>query len=235
MEEEIIIEQEYIDMAKAEMEKDPALKACKVCFHFDPEKNWCHYYRIPKMHYNYGANCFLTNEQALRALAIQERKRANIQRAKFFEKLDVMNIMVSGADMIREDIFDMLTKEYERLDIKAPGDDEAYKRSKKNLDRLAKCYSKMKFLLQDFESEYRTFVGYWNAQMFANEKGVYSPEFDKHTHNVGFMTYSFFALHSTMFMCEENVEAFKDFINNLQKKRESPLEQEDLKRYLIKI
>lgn len=233
--EEIIIEQEYIDEAKAQMAKDPALRPCQMCFHYDPVKKWCRHMKKPKMHYKYGAACFLTSEQALRALLIQERRRAIQQRAKLHEKLDVMNIMVSGADLIREDILQMLEAEYDRLDIKAKSDEETYRKSKKNLDRLAKCYAQMKMWLQKFESEHRRYVEYWDAQVFADNAGIFNPEYDKHKHNIGFCTYQFFALYDTMFECEENVKAFIDFVNGLQRKRKSILDQNDLKRYLIKI
>lgn len=229
MSEELIIEQEFIDQAKAEMAKDPALRPCQICVRYDT----CSAVRDKKV--RYGAACFVTSEQALRALMLKEKKRALSQRAKLNEKLDVMNIMVSGADMIRQDILDMLESEYKRIQIKAKTDDATYQRSKKNLARLAKCYGQMKVSMQDFESAFRTFIDYWNAQMFEGENGVYGSEYDKHSYNVGFMTYVFFALYGTMYMCEENVQAFIDFVNNVPKKREDILEESDLKRYLIRI
>lgn len=233
MAEDIIIEQEFIDLAKAEMAKDPALRPCNMCYYFDSEKKWCSFIKKPKMHYNYGAACFVTNEQALRALLFQERKRAMTMREKFNEKLDVMNIMVIGADMIREDIMEMLEAEYKRLVIKAKTDDSTYKKSKKNLDRLAKCYGKMKVLMQDFESEYRNFIGYWDAQMFEDENGVYTPEYDKKTHNVGFCTYLFFAIHEKLYMSQENVETLVECLNGMTGK--DIWDEGELKRYLIKI
>lgn len=64
MSEEIIeVEQEFIDLAKAEMEKDPSLRPCKMCFHFET----CHT-RKGVQQYNYGGNCFVTNKQMLRAM-----------------------------------------------------------------------------------------------------------------------------------------------------------------------
>ena len=111
---EITIDQEYIELAKAEMAKEPRLRPCKMCFHFET----CAKTKGVK-DYNYGAACFVTNEQMLRALLLQEKKRAAIRQVKLNEKMDVMNVMVSGADMIREDILEMLEFEYRRLDIKA--------------------------------------------------------------------------------------------------------------------
>ena len=228
MDEEIIIEQEFIDLAKAEIEKNPALQPCKMCFHYETCK-------VKKgiQHYNYGGKCFVTNETMLRALLLQERKRSLAAKAKFTEKLDVMNIMIGGADMIREDIMDMLEAEYKRLDIKAKKDDEIYRKSKRNIDRLAKCYARMKVLMQDFESQYRTFIDYWNAQMFADENGKYDQEFDKHTHNIGFCTYLFFAIYDKMYMSNKNVEKLVEVMNKMDGR--DILEERDLKRYLIKI
>jgi hypothetical protein len=93
--EEISIEQEFIEAAKAEMLKNPKLQPCAMCMHFDPEKKWCHFYRQPKQTYNYGANCFVTNEIALKALLIQERKRS-IERKAILRKKMASNIAMTS-------------------------------------------------------------------------------------------------------------------------------------------
>lgn len=229
MSEEIIeVEQEFIDLAKAEMAKDPALRPCKLCFHYET----CHV-RKGVQQYNYGGNCFVTNEQMLRAMLLKEKKRAYVQRRKFNGKLDVMNILVSGADMIRVDLMDTLEQEYKRLEIKAKTDDATYQKSKKNLGRLAKCYANMKVSMQNFESDYRRFIEYWNAQNFADENGIYSPEYDKHTHNVGFCTYLFFCMFEKLYESNENVEKLVEALNGMKGKE--IWDEGDLKRYLIKI
>ena len=147
---EITIDQEFIELAKAEMAKEPRLRPCKMCFHYET----CVKTKGVK-DYNYGAACFVTNEQMLRALLLQEKKRAAISQAKLNEKMDVMNVMVSGADMIREDVLEMLEFEYRRLDIKAKNDDATYQKNKRNLDRMAKCYAQMKASMHTFECQYR--------------------------------------------------------------------------------
>ena len=234
MAEEIIeIEQEFIDLAKAEMAKDPALRPCRMCYHFDAEKNYCSHFKQPKMQYNYGAACFITNETALRAMLLQERTRSLRQRRKFNEKLDVMNIMIGGADMIREDVMDMVEKEYRRLVIKAKTDDGVYLKSKRNLQRLQKCYARMKKSMQDFESDYREFIGYWDAQMFADEKGIYNSEYDKQQHNIGYCTYLFFCMFEKLLMSPENAAKLIASMNDLP--GQDIWDEGDLKRYLIKI
>ena len=157
MEEEIIIEREFIEEAKRRMAADPKLRPCALCFHFDSEKKWCKFTKKPKQTYNYGAACFLTNEQALMALLIQERKRSIHRKAILQRKMDIMEALINGADLVRDDIQDMIKKDYERLDIKAKTDDETYKKSMKNLTRLQKAYAKMKKSLQDIESEYKNY------------------------------------------------------------------------------
>ena len=229
MSEEIIeVEQEFIDLAKAQMAKDPALRPCKMCFHFET----CHT-RKGVQQYNYGGNCFVTNEQMLRAMLLKEKKRALEQRKKFNGKLDVMNIMISGADMIRVDLMDTVEREYKRLEIKAKTDDATYQKSKRNLDRLAKCYASIKVSMQNFESDYRKFIEYWNAQNFADENGIYSPEYDNHTYNVGYCTYLFFCMFEKLYNSPENAKRLIDFMNSM--KGEDIYNESDLKRYLIKI
>ena len=235
MEEEIIIEREYIEAAKAQMATDPKLRPCQLCFHFDSNKKWCRFYQQPKQTYNYGASCFLTNEQALLALLIQERKRSIQRKAILLRKMDVMEAMINGADLVRDDIQEMIKKDYERLDIKAKTDDETYKKSMKNLTRLQKAYAKMKKSLQDIESEYKNYCEYWHQYMFADEFGCYNQEYDKYKSNAGFLTYSFFVMDDAFFESDENVNTFVNFLNGLPRKRKSPMEQEYLKRYLIKI
>ena len=229
MNEEVIeIDQEFIDLAKAEMAKEPRLRPCKMCFHFET----CVKTKGVK-DYNYGAACFVTNEEMLRALLLQEKKRAKIRQVKLNEKMDVMNIMVSGADMIREDILEMVEYEYRRLDVKAKNDDAAYQKNKRNLDRLAKCYAQMKASMHTFECQYRKFIDHWNTEMFSDENGQFSPEFDKHTHNIGFCTYLFFCMYEKLFMSAENAKSLADFLNAMPGK--DIWDEGDLKRYLIKI
>lgn len=235
MNEEITIDQEYIEAAKAEILKNPKLQPCQLCMHFDPVKKWCHHYQQAKQLYNYGSNCFITNEIALKALLLQERKRSIYRKAVLQRKMDIMEALINGADLVRDDILDMITKDYERLDIKAKTDDETYRKSKKNLDRLAKAYGKMKAALQDIESEYKSYCEYWHQFMFADEFGCYNKEYDKYKSNAGFLTYSFFVMDDAMYESEESVEVFINFLNGLPRKRKSPMEQNDLKRYLIKI
>lgn len=225
---EITIDQEYIELAKAEMAKEPRLRPCKMCFHFEA----CAKTKGVK-DYNYGAACFVTNETMLRALLLQEKKRAAVNQVKLNEKMDVMNVMVSGADMIRQDILDMLEFEYRRLDIKAKNDDATYQKNKRNLDRLAKCYAQMKASMHNFECQYRKFIDYWNAEMFADENGQFSPEFDKHTHNIGFCTYLFFCMYEKLFMSADNAKSLAEFLNKMPGK--DIWDESDLKRYLIKI
>lgn len=231
---EMQVEQEFIDMAKAEMESNPKLKPCAMCMHFDPDKNWCKSRKVSVMAYNYGGSCFLTNEVALRALILREKVRSYKRKAAIQEKLDVMQVMVDGADMIRDDIQEMLEADYKRLDIKAKGDDAAYLKSKKNLLRLDKCYKEMKVALQNFESAYRNYIGYWQSLMFADEKGVYSPEFDKAKYNAGYCTFTFFGIYNKTHMNHENSLKLAKFIDDMEGGRDV-LESADIKRYLIKI
>lgn len=235
MDEEIIIDREYIEAAKAQMAEDPKLRPCQLCFHFDSEKKWCRFYQQPKQQYNYGASCFLTNEQALLAVLIQERRRSIKRKAVLQRKMDIMEALINGADLVRDDIQDMIKKDYERLDIKAKTDDETYRKSMKNLERLSKAYKNMKKSLQDIESEYKNYCEYWHQYMFADEFGCYDKEYDKYKQNAGFLTWCFFAIDDAIFESEENTDTFISMLNSLPRKRKSPMEQEYLKRYLIKI
>ena len=235
MDEEITIEPEFIEAAKAEMLKNPKLQPCTMCMHYDTEKKWCGFYQQPKQVYNYGSNCFLTNEVALRALLLQEKKRSIHRKAVLQKKMDIMEALINAADLVRDDIQDMIQKDYERLDIKAPQDDETYKRSMKNLAILRKAYLSMKASCQDIESQYRNYCEYWHKFMFADAYGCYDKEYDKYKANAGFLAYVFFAVDDAMYESEENVETFISMLNSLPRKRKSPMEQEHLKRYLIKV
>ena len=234
MAEEIIIEQEYIDAAKKQIEADPRLQPCPMCMHYDPEKNWCRFFQVKKMSYNYGLNCFLTNEIALKALLIKERKRANTVQAKINEKLDVMMCMINGANMILADIRDIYEDEYSRLDIKGKDDDKIYQKTTRNLDRLKKCYGNMKKSMQDIENDFNRYIEYYHMQVFGDAKGAYSPEYDKSQYNSGFCTYMFFGMHNKTFENRDNSLKLAKFVDELEGGR-NVLETEDLKRYLIKI
>ena len=235
VDEEIIIEPEFIEAAKAEMLVNSKLQSCTLCMHFDEEKKWCHFYRQPKQVYNYGSNCFVTNEIALKALLLQERKRSIHRKAVLQKKLDIMEALINGADMVREDVWDMIERDYKRLDIKAQQDDETYKKSKRNIQRLQKAYAEMKACCHKMELSYRNYCEYWHQFMFADEYGCYDKEYDKYKANAGFLAYLFFVLDDAMYESEENVETFIGMLDSLPRKRKSPMEQEYLKRYLIKV
>lgn len=187
------------------------------------------------MPYNYGSNCFITNEVALRALLLQERKRSRERKAILQKKMDVMEALINGADMVRDDVWDMIERDYKRLDIKAQQDDETYQKSKRNLKRLQNAYAEMKACCHKMELAYRNYCEYWHQFMFADEFGCYDKEYDKYKSNAGFLTYCFFILDDAMYESEENVETFIRMLNGLPRKRKSPMEQEYLKRYLIKV
>lgn len=238
--EEIELEKEFIEQAKAELLANPRLQLCQLCLHFDPKdddskEGRCVLYNLEKKAYNYGAHCFLTNEIALRALLLQERKRGAERKAKLLRKMDIMEALINGADMVRDDIQEMLETDYRRLDIKAKNDDQIYQRSMKNLKRLEKAYAEMKASFHKIELAYRNYCEYWHQFMFADENGKFDIQYDKYKSNHGFLTYCTFILDDAMYESEENVEKFTTFLNNLPRKRESPLKQEDLKRYLIKV
>ena len=235
MAEEIFdIEQEYIDAAKAQMGADPKLRPCPMCTNYDSENQWCRFFKVKKMKYNYGADCFVTNEVALRALLIKERKRANTMQAKLNEKIDVMICMINGANMILQDIRDIYESEYERLDIKGKDDDKIYQKSTRNLDRLNKCYGNMKKSMQDMEIDFRKYIEYYHNQVFGDADGCYNPEYDKSQWNSGFCTYMFFGMHNKTYENRENVLKLAQFVDNMEGGR-GVLEVEDLRRYLIKI
>lgn len=234
MAEEIIIEQEYIDEAKRQIEANPKLQPCPMCMHYDPEKSWCRFFQVKKMSYNYGSKCFVTNEIALKALLIKERKRANSVQAKLNEKMDVMICMINGANMILADIRDIYESEYDRLDIKGKDDDKIYQKSTRNLDRLQKCYGNMKKSMQDMESDFRKYIEYYHNQVFGDANGAYSPEYDKSQYNSGFCTYMFFGMHNKTFENRDNALKLAKFVDELEGGR-NVLDVEDLRRYLIKI
>lgn len=92
----------------------------------------------------------------------------------------------------------------------------------------------MKVALQTFESAYRNYIGYWQTLMFADEKGIYSPEFDKAKYNAGYCTFTFFGIYNKTHMNHENSLKLAKFIDDMEGGRDV-LESADIKRYLIKI
>lgn len=89
--EEIELEKEFIEQAKAELLANPRLQLCQLCLHFDPKEDnpkegKCVLYNQEKKAYNYGTHCFLTNEIALRALLLQERKRGGGEEGEAVEE-----------------------------------------------------------------------------------------------------------------------------------------------------
>lgn len=166
---------------KAEIDADNNLHKCSLCV-------WNEECKKMGKNYFYAPNCndYLTNEQALRKLAEEERKKAQQELSRLQFKMDVMAYLISGALMEMEDIDEELEKNYERLKVKDSESERKHNESKRNRKRLIDAYKRMKYYMKEIESDYHNYVEHYFSTIFGEDDGTYNvEEYDKNSVNAG--------------------------------------------------
>ena len=170
---------------KAEIDADNNLHKCSLCVWH--EDKFCRRKKKPVLSI-YAPHCqdYLTNEQALRLLAIEEQKKAKKELARMHLKMDVMSYLISGALMEMESIDKELEDSYNRLKKKDAECERNHIESKRKRKRLIDAYKKMKYYMKNIDSEYRNYVEHYFSTIFGEEDGSYNiEEYEKNSVNSG--------------------------------------------------
>lgn len=226
-------EKEVLEATLKSMESNARLRPCRLCWHWGRDKeNFCSLYQCEKKEYNYGnGKCFLTHEEAVLQLIREEKERSQKRKSRLWWKMDMMENLVNGAALIREDIWQMIEEDFKRLEVKMPGDDETYAKSKRNMERLDKAYKQMKAYLHDFKNEFERYVEYWHKFMFTDEQGNWDvTELDKYWANGGLTVAYLVAMYDRTHLNPENARKIMEFIQSLE--GSDVLEESDLNRYI---
>lgn len=194
---------------KAEIDADNKLHKCSLCVWHDqcPKKNF------------YAPHCkdYMTNEQALKVLAIEEQKKAKQELARLQMKMDVMSYLISGALMEMESIDEELEANYSRLKVKDAESEKKHNESKRNRKRLIDAYKRMKFSMKDIESNYHNYVEYYFSTIFGEDDGTYNiEEYDKNSVNSGVVRAFVNKFVDVSLENGENASAVFECMNNMQ-------------------
>lgn len=179
--------EKIIQQAKTEIEADDRLHKCSLCVWCDEEKGYCNRKNI-KIHSIYAPLCkeYMTNEQALRVIAIQEQEKAKHELARLQLKMDIMAYLIHGAMSEMEDIDKELDESYSRIVKKDAEAERNHNESKRNRKRLVDAYKRMKYSMKNIDSDFRNYVEHYFSTIFGEEDGTFNvKEYDKNSVNAG--------------------------------------------------
>lgn len=210
--------EQIIAQAKREFESDDKLQRCTMCVHYDPNNKWCMDKNIPVTAI-YAPMCqtYLTNEQALRVLALQEQQKAKKELARFQLKMDIMAYLISGALMEMESVDEELELTYSRIRTKDAESEKKHNESKRNRKRLIDAYKRMKYYMKNIDSEYRNYVEHYFSTIFGEDDGSYNvEEYDKSSVNAGVVLAFVNKFVDVSLENGENANALFESMNNMQ-------------------
>jgi hypothetical protein len=198
--------EKIIAQTKAEIDADDKLQRCSFCVWHD---------ECTKKSY-YAPHCkeYLTNEQALRVLAIQEREKAQKELARIQLKMDIMSYLINGAMAEMEDIDAELEESYERLRNKDAECERNHAECKRNRKRLIDAYKRMKYSMKNIDLDYHNYVEHYFSTIFGEEDGTYNvQEYDKSSVNSGMVRAFVTRFIDISLENGENCQALFDFMN----------------------
>lgn len=179
--------EKIVAQTKAEIDADNKLHKCSLCVWFNEEEKYCRWQK-KTVRSIYAPHCkdYMTNEQALKVLAIEEQEKARKELARLHLKMDVMSYMISGALMEMESIDEELEESYNRISKKDAECERNHAESKRNRKRLIDAYKRMKYNMKSIESDYQNYVEHYFSTVFGEKDGSYNiEEYDKNSVNSG--------------------------------------------------
>lgn len=219
-----------IEDCKTELNKE---RPCSACIYANNDCTWCNENKIPITKYMRGCRKYMTNEQALIAIAEEEMESSKKELTRLQLLMDIMSYMITGASMVMETIDKELDSNYNRLSKKDEDTTKNHHDSKRNRERLTKAYKRMKFSMQDIDSNFRNYVEHYFSVCFTEEDGKYNvAESDKSLVNSGMITAFVNMMVDRSLDNGENATAILDFIKSL--KGSGILGEQDFNRYLVR-
>ena len=207
-----------VAVTKAEIDADNKLHKCSLCVWFSEEDKYCRWHKRT-VHSIYAPHCkeYLTNEQALRVIAIEERKKAQQELQRLQLKMDVMSYLISGALMEMESIDEELEQSYSRLKVKDSESERKHNESKRNRKRLIDAYKRMKYNMKNIDSDFRNYVEHYFSTIFGEDDGSYNvEEYDKNSVNAGVVLAFVNKFVDVSLENGENANALFESMNNMQ-------------------
>lgn len=179
--------EKIIAQAKAEIEADDRLHKCSLCVWYDEEKKYCRR-REMAVHSVYAPMCreYMTSEQALRVVALQEREKAQRELNRLLLKMDIMAYLINAAMAEMESIDTELEQSHQRLAKKDDACEKNHADCKRNRKRMVDAFKRMKYYMKNIDSEYRNYIEHYFSAVFGEPDGSFNAvEYDKSSVNSG--------------------------------------------------
>ena len=196
------------------------LHLCQMCVWYKEEngKRLCQCKNIV-LNARYAPYCkwYLTNDQAIEVLALQEKKKDCDEVIRKHMLIDTVLYLITAASSLLVDIDAEMEKQYGELDEKTEKQIQKYKDGKKKRDRLLKSFKKMRISMSDIQSEYNNYVEHFIKMFYANEDDTFNvQEFDKHSKNAGLIRAYVTKLVDVTLDRKENLQAIFDYMNTFE-------------------
>lgn len=200
--------EKIIAQTKAEIDADDRLQRCSFCV-------W--YEQCTRKSY-YAPHCkdYLTSEQAIRVLAIQEQQKAKKELARLQLKMDIMAYLINGAMAEMEDIDRELEQSYERLKKKDAETEKNHAECRRNRKRLIDAYKRMKYSMKNIDLDYHNYVEHYFSTIFGEDDGSFNvQEYDKSSVNSGMVRAFVVKFIDISLENGDNCKAVFDFMDGL--------------------
>ena len=221
-----------VQSVKQRIAEDHTLKACGICVWGDMENKRCKLKDIPVQHYAPYCKEYMTNDQAIELLAEKQREEARKKLASRYLRLDTMHFLIIGSQMIMTRLAKEFEEDREKIEHIDPEEERKYLEGKKNRDALLNGLKKIKYHMQNLESEYRSCIEHYEKKIYGGEGNYDYKESDKGLANSGFLTG---VMQKVVDVCLENGEnatALWSFLCGL--KGSGVLSDSDCTTYFIK-
>ena len=222
-----------IKEVKQELDKG-VLHRHSFCAWYDPDTKMCRCKRM-KITTVYAPHCndYITAEQALRKVANEDREAARIKLMQIQFLFDIMAHLINAAMIVAEDADAELKAMWEEVENHSTAKERINAEYARNRKRLIDAYKKMKYYMQNIDSEYRNYIEHYLNRLFTEEDGTYNvKEWQQYSVSGGVMA----ALASEF--CEvslenlDNANAVFQFMGGL--KRAGILSKGQTQKYLVK-
>lgn len=218
-----------IELTKMVLEQE---RPCKACVYSNEACDWCMENKIPINRFMRGCRKFMTNEEAVRQVAIAEQERQRTEMTKILFEMDIMGYLANAAALLLEKVDKRIEKNHEGVE-QTTREKEKQMKSKGRRQKLLKAYKDIKFKMKDVRSVFENYVEYYFDCMFAEKDGSYDiKESDKNLANSGVIAFINSKIVDKILDNGDNANKILAFLDTLE--GANILDEDDYGSFLIK-
>lgn len=223
-----------IKEVKEELNNSKILQQHSFCVHYDAKTKTCMCKNM-KVNSVYAPHCkdYITSDQALIKLAEAERQEAVNTLTRMQFKIDIVTHLINAAMVIIQDVDKELEVRWNEVKNHTPEEEKKNAEYKRNRKKLADAYKRMKYYMQNIDSEYRNYMEHYLNRIFTNEDGTYNvKDWQQFSISGGVMAALAAEFCEVALDNNDNANAVFQFIGGL--KRCGILQKRDTEKYLIR-